>query len=86
MSTENREPKLPADLWGRYRTAFRDWATEVVLLKDAQSGAPENRALAQDRTNAAEATYRESRERLTDGMAKATGTASSPGSGTESAI
>ena len=67
----NDNPKPPETLWGRYRSAFDEWASEVDLLSQAQD-ASESRVLmeAQRRTTAAEANYRESRERLTDSMAR----------------
>ena len=61
----------PETLWGQYRDAFGKWASQVDLLSRAQAGA-ESGALADalQRTTAAEATYRESRRRLTESMAK----------------
>jgi hypothetical protein len=69
----NDQPKLPEHLWHRYRTAFGDWARQVNLLNQVREHAPENGLLleAHQRTTAAEATYRESRDWLTEPMVKA---------------
>jgi hypothetical protein len=81
------EPKQTEDLQALYRTAFDEWALQVGRLDRIRGSAPEEGVLeeAQRRTVAAEASYRDLRNRLTEEMGGGTYIAESQSAGGEGA-
>ncbi len=64
--------KQSEHLLSLYRAAFKEWASQVGGLDQMRQAASENGVLedAENRTATAEARYRESRNQLTDEMAR----------------
>jgi hypothetical protein len=67
----NKTTKLE-DLRGLYRAAFEEWALQVGRLDRVRESAAESGVLeeAQGRTTAAEAGYRDTRNRLAEEMTR----------------